>query len=88
MGEESQHRLTCRGAFSFTRGLGIPKMALNNGSMFFAIASGSSPAMPWIADVYTICDGKDGSVEEGRMNTGKALQLKQRYTHFESQNRG
>lgn len=52
-------------------------MALNNGSMFFAIASGSSPAMPWIADVYTIYDGKDGRMEVRRRRTGKVYTKKQ-----------
>lgn len=34
----------------------MPMMALNKGSIVSSIAFGSSPAMPWMADVYTICD--------------------------------
>lgn len=60
---------TCRGDVSFTRGFGIPMMALNNGSMFSAIASGSSPAIPWIAEVYTICDEDNRRMQE-RKRTG------------------
>lgn len=70
---------TCRGAVSFTRGFGMPMIALNNGSIVSCIASASSPAMPLMAEVYTIChieckhEGTSQQVQTSHTLTTKTL---------------